>query len=300
MAQPGRSRTVGFRSILCAVDFGPQSTAALQAAAGIAVRSGGHLTALSVEDPLLGQGAAAVGYNTRLLRKATLVQLQRLLQRVAAPIGLSPDAWSVETIPGKPAAAIISFARKMNADLIVMGTQGRRGPGKLFFGSTAEGVLRHSPLPVVVVPHRLSRAVRPGLIARRVLGAIELGPYSRGDARRMATAAEALGGPLTLMHVVPITPGPPWFTPQLERHDQVRLVAAQARLDKIAAAVKAGSRVVLGRPSEEIPAAALDARAGVVALVLRRGRGLLGPRQGTTTYQVLCGSTVPVLALPPT
>jgi nucleotide-binding universal stress UspA family protein len=284
---------------LCAVDFGARSTAALQAAAEIAVRSGGHVTALCVEDPLLGQGAAAVGYDTSLLRKSTLVQLQRLLERVAQPIGLSPEAWSVQTILGRPAQAIVAFARKMDADLIVMGTQGRRGPGKLFFGSTAEGVLRRSSIPVMVIPRGRARAARPGIVGGRLLGAIELGPASRGDARRMAAAASALDAALTLLHVVPITPGPPWFTPQLERHDHARLVGAQAKLGRLAASTKSQIRVVLGRPNEEIPAVALDAKAGIIALVLRRGRGLFGARRGTTTYHVLGGSTVPVLALPP-
>ena len=284
---------------MCAVDFGAPSMAALQTAAEIAVRSGGRLTALYVEDPLLGQGAAAVGYNASLLRKSTIRELQRLLHRVARPIGLAPEKWSAETILGRPAPAIVAVARKMDADLIVMGTQGRRGPGKLFFGSVAEGVLRRSGVPVVVVPRGRPRAAGQPTIVGPMVGAIELGPCSRGDVQRLAVAAKALEASLTLLHVVPITPGPPWFAPQLERHDQGRLIAAQAKLDTLAESVRAHCRVVLGRPNEEIPAVAVDAHASLIALVLRRGRGLFGPRRGTTTYHVLCGSTVPVLALPP-
>jgi nucleotide-binding universal stress UspA family protein len=294
-----RLDTHGFRSIVCAVDFSAPSMAALQTAAEIAVRSGGRVTALYVEDPLLGQGAAAVGYNTGLLRKSTLRELQRLLHRVALPIGLAPEKWSVETILGRPAPAIVAVSRQMDADLIVMGTHGRRGPGKLFFGSTAEGVLRRASVPVMVVPRGRPRAAGQRTVSGQLLGAIELGPRSRGDVQRMAAAAKALEATLTLLHVVPITPGPPWFTPQLEKHDHARLIAAQLKLDALAESVGAQGRVVLGRPNEEIPAVALDAHATVIALVLRRGRGIFGPRRGTTTYRVLCGSTVPVLALPP-
>jgi hypothetical protein len=68
---------------------------------------------------------------------------------------------------------------------------------------------------------------------------------------------------------------------------------------RIAKSVRASAGVVLGYPDEEIPAAALDAGAGLILLALRRGRGIFGRRQGTTTYHVLCGSPVPVLALPP-
>jgi len=299
MTNRQRSQTRAFRSIVCAVDFESQSTAVLQAAAEIAVRNGGHVTALCVEDPLLGQGAAAVGYDTSLLRKSTLVQLERLVQRVTAPAGLPREQWSVETILGRAAPAIVSFAGKTNADLIVMGTQGRRGAGKIFFGSTAEGVLRRSRIPVLAIPPGRPRPSERRIAARRLVGAIELGPHSRTDARRIAAAAAALGAPLMLLHVVPVTAGPRWFGPQLERHDRSRLAAAQAKLSSLAASVEAQGRVVLGRPSEEIPAAALDARAGAIALILRRGHGMFAPRQGTTTYRVLCGSAVPVLALPP-
>jgi nucleotide-binding universal stress UspA family protein len=285
-----------FESVLCAVDFSPSSSAALQAAARIVDRSGGHLTALCVDDPLLGAGASAVGYNTALLRQSTLDQLKWLMRRVAPE--LPPEAWSVESVLGKPAATILGVARRKLVDLIVMGTHGRRGPAKLFFGSVAEAVLRGARSPVLVVPRgRPRRASKPALTA--ILGAIELGPNDRADARNMAHVARALGARLTLLHVVPRVAGPPFLAPQLERADRQRFEATRARLMRIAKSVRASAGVVLGYPDEEIPAAALDAGAGLILLALRRGRGIFGRRQGTTTYHVLCGSPVPVLALPP-
>jgi nucleotide-binding universal stress UspA family protein len=132
-----------------------------------------------------------------------------------------------------------------------------------------------------------------------MLGAIELGPHDRRDARRMAHVARIIGAPLTLLHVVPRVPGPPFLAPQLEHQDRTRFEAARERLARIAKSVRASGRAVRGYPDEEIPAVALDAKAALIVLALRRGRGLLSRRQGTTTYHVLCGSTVPVLALPP-
>jgi nucleotide-binding universal stress UspA family protein len=293
-----RSSVRGFESILCAVDFSPQSAAALQVAAGIIRRSGGRLTALCVEDPLLGAGASAVGYNTVLLRKSTLAQLQQLVRRVAPE--LPPDAWSVDSVLGKPAAAILSAARRKSADLIVIGSHGRRGPAKFFFGSVAQAVLRHAASPVLVVPRGRPRRGGRAPLTRGILGAIDLGPHDRGDARRMVHVARVIGAPLTLVHVVSRVPGAPFLAPQLERQDRARLEAARERLARIAKSVRAGSRAVLGYPDEEIPAVALDANAALIVLALRRGRGLLSRRQGTTTYRVICGSTVPVLALPPT
>jgi len=50
------------------------------------------------------------------------------------------------------ADGIISCAQEFNADLIVIGTHSRTGIDRLLMGSVAENVVRHSPIPVLVVP----------------------------------------------------------------------------------------------------------------------------------------------------
>lgn len=299
MAKSDRSKKRGYQSILAAVDCSPQSSAALQMAAEFTRQSGGHLTALYVEDPSVGLGAAAAGYDETLLRKSNLHQLQRLMERVVRSTGLPPDAWSVETLVAKPAIAIVKFANRMSADLIVMETIGRRGPAKLFFGSVAQAVLRRTPTPVLVVARRQpgKATLRPQKLA--ILGAIDLGPNDRTDANRMARAAGLLGGPLTLLHVVRRVPdllGPPAL---VDPNHHGQLNEARKRLKDVADRVGAGSLVRLGIPEDEIVAAASEMKAGLIVLALRSGRGLFGPRQGTSTYRILCASTTPVLALPP-
>ncbi len=49
------------------------------------------------------------------------------------------------------AARVVGEARFMNADLIVMGTHGRRGLKRMLLGSSAEAVLRDAPVPVLLV-----------------------------------------------------------------------------------------------------------------------------------------------------
>jgi nucleotide-binding universal stress UspA family protein len=48
--------------------------------------------------------------------------------------------------------SIIKCGKEFNADLIVVGTHSRTGLGRLFMGSVAEHLVRHSSVPVVVVP----------------------------------------------------------------------------------------------------------------------------------------------------
>ena len=292
------SKPKGFGAVLCAVDFSPLSTSAMRTAMEIAGQSGGRVTALCVEDPLLGQGAAAVGYDTAQLRRSTIAQLRRLVRRVAATVRFPAEACAVDTALGHPAPAILATARKIHADLIVMGTHARRGPTKFFFGSTAQGVLRRATTPVLIVPRRRRQRKGATRLAGGMLGAIDLGPASSDDVRRTARAAARLGLPLTLLHVVPATPSPRWFASELADHERDRLLAAAARLSALAGSVKSRSKVVLGQPDLAIPAVAAETKAAVIALTLRRGRGLFGRRQGSTTYQVLCGATIPVLALP--
>jgi len=61
------------------------------------------------------------------------------------------------TPEGTPTEEIIKTAERWDADLIVMGTHGRTGLLHLLLGSIAEHVLRHSKIPVLVVPSKNNR-----------------------------------------------------------------------------------------------------------------------------------------------
>jgi nucleotide-binding universal stress UspA family protein len=225
--------------------------------------------------------------------------LDRLMTRMATPAGLTREAWTVASVLGKPARTIIAFARTMSADLIVMGTNGRTGPARLFFGSVADAVLRQAPVPLLVVARRKPARSAQMAQARGVIGAIDLGEHAVLDARRMARAVAMMGGELTLVHVIEHGAQMPEPSPAVDAYIQRQLTAAQTRLAGMAKSVGARSRVMVGRPDEGIVAAATHDKANLIILALRKGKGIFGRRQGATTYRVLCSSTIPVLALPP-
>jgi nucleotide-binding universal stress UspA family protein len=84
-------------------------------------------------------------------------RLQRLQKRLKGAVEILP----AET--GRPAATILDQARKLKPDLIVLGSHGHGLMHDLILGSTAQGVIRRSPCPVLVVP-----ALRPrGQAGRR-------------------------------------------------------------------------------------------------------------------------------------
>ena len=60
-----------------------------------------------------------------------------------------PVEW--EVIEGTPAAGILATAKKISADLIVMGTHGRSAIGTFFLGSTAQAVCHGTHVPVLLV-----------------------------------------------------------------------------------------------------------------------------------------------------
>lgn len=80
---------------------------------------------------------------------------QRLEEYLRAHFGDWPQA-TVQVPVGDPAAAIVVQAQRAGVDLIIMGTHGRCGLDRALFGSVAERVLKHSPVPVLTVnPLRL-------------------------------------------------------------------------------------------------------------------------------------------------
>jgi nucleotide-binding universal stress UspA family protein len=77
--------------------------------------------------------------------EAALTQLRDLM-----PASFE-GSWEVEVAAGSPAEAIIHMAHERGADLIVMGTHGRKGLHHMLLGSVAEKVVRLAPCPVLTV-----------------------------------------------------------------------------------------------------------------------------------------------------
>jgi nucleotide-binding universal stress UspA family protein len=54
--------------------------------------------------------------------------------------------------PGRLWEHVVAQAGSVKADLVVVGSHGRRGLGRALMGSDAEQIVRHAPVPVLVVP----------------------------------------------------------------------------------------------------------------------------------------------------
>lgn len=291
-----------FQSILCPVDFSAHSGLALQYAVAVARRSRGRVTAFHVNNPLLVAAAAAAAYNERELVQTSLAELKRF---VAQELDKREESAVECTVAlGEAREEILKEARRLPAGLIVVGTQGLSGAGRLFFGSTTERVLRETTVPVLAIPPQ-RKSARPAASwpGPRVLAAIELGSEALADARNAAAIARGFEADLILAHVVEPEQAPQRLMARLRSWKKDRLADARTALAKLVAEVSDGlrveARVLPGEPTEQIAALAADTGAGLLIVALRRGEGMFGAAQGSMTYRVLCGGgTVPILGLP--
>jgi nucleotide-binding universal stress UspA family protein len=141
--------TMQLRSIVCGVDFSRASRAALRAAAALTRSNRGRLTVVFVDDPLL-VAAARAAHDPRGGTAPALDALNRFT--CESQRGKSRRKVQTRVAVGNPATEVLKAARRMGADLIVLGTHGSGRGTRLLFGSTLTQVLRKTRVPVLVVP----------------------------------------------------------------------------------------------------------------------------------------------------
>jgi nucleotide-binding universal stress UspA family protein len=146
-----------FRRVLVALDGSAAAKRALDAAVELAADQRALLIAVHVIDELGGglpARTAAVKHSWDVYIEALRGKGRRILADAAALA--RKRAVMYETVMtdtgGKSVAdSILAQARLVKADVIVMGTHGRRGLRRMLLGSDAESVLREARLPVLVV-----------------------------------------------------------------------------------------------------------------------------------------------------
>ena len=147
-----------YSNIVCAIDGSDLSTKALTHAIALAGKLGARLTAVTVTEPsvIIAPGAEIMMVDTSSilaeLDKAKAESAKGVLADAEKLAGAAGIALSVKHMPDAPAAeGIIKSAKTAGADLIVMGSHGRRGLGRLLLGSQAAEVLAHADIPVLII-----------------------------------------------------------------------------------------------------------------------------------------------------
>jgi nucleotide-binding universal stress UspA family protein len=147
-----------FKCIMVALDGSPTSDAGLKHAVQLASDQHAELVGVHVVDDAairinLEDGYLPATYVRKLkesLHQRSSVVLAKA-QGVAKAAGVEMKALRVESHARTIARAILAEARKAKADLIVIGTHGRRGISRMLMGSDAEAVVREATVPVLLV-----------------------------------------------------------------------------------------------------------------------------------------------------
>jgi nucleotide-binding universal stress UspA family protein len=146
-----------FRRILVPIDGSPTSNRGLEKAIGLASDQTAKICLLHVVDELAvgadGMMYMPPSYIDEFIR-ALRAGGKELLVRAEAKVrkhGIEVEAVLLETVGRRVADLIIKQAKKWRADVIVLGTHGRRGLSRVVMGSDAELVVREAPVPVLLV-----------------------------------------------------------------------------------------------------------------------------------------------------
>jgi nucleotide-binding universal stress UspA family protein len=140
---------MSFGRILIAIDGGPISVQAARTGLDLARSLKAEIAVVhAVEPPVDFSGE--IGFPAEVLLDAAKDDADKLIAALRRSVDLPADALSFLQV-GHAAEVIGNVAAEWPADLIVIGSHGRDGLGRILLGSVAEAVLRHAPCPVLVV-----------------------------------------------------------------------------------------------------------------------------------------------------
>jgi nucleotide-binding universal stress UspA family protein len=138
------------RRILAATDFSVDANHALVWAVELARRSEARISLVHALAGPVALGEEELPLES--VRAAQWAAEQAAHSRLERLVAQHPEVAGDPVLePGKPWRVICDASRRLEADLIVLGSRGRSGLGPLLLGSTAERVVRHAPRPVVVL-----------------------------------------------------------------------------------------------------------------------------------------------------
>jgi len=290
MASQAKLSCVAINRILLATDFLPESENALACALSVAKRFGSSLLLTHI---LTAEDFTGEGFEWPALSDITRRNAEKKMARLRNCRQLDSISQEVIIRPGHPGDVITQLAAEKDIDLIVMGTHGDAAIKKLFLGSTAENVIRHSTCPVLTVgPHV---AVQPLDRFNCILYATD---YSAGSLQALKYAlllAREDRSELTLLHVIESSPTGETELRQWKREDRERLL----RMLPSDAELAYEPEVVIetGVPAVEILRFADTRRVELIVMGSHAGGAMATHLPWTTLHDVLRNAECPVLTV---
>ncbi|HEX8918003.1 MAG TPA: universal stress protein [Chloroflexota bacterium] len=310
MSPAGSASDLQLKSVLVATDLSATSTKPLHHALAIARHYGAKLYVAHVVSPVayLMAGPEALQLGCKGASR-DMQELQRDLLQDGSLNGLDHEFIVRYGGVWEELQAIIV---QKQVDLVVVGTHGRRGIEKVLLGSVAEQVFRDATCPVLTVgpySYRESRVDLTGEI-RTDLFATDFDEASIRALPQAVSLAHQTKARLVLLHVVPAAPVPQipgWYTSSeiMSMRENARMTCVR-QLEQLMprdeeTPIESELVVQFGIPSEKILQVALDKRADLIILGLRRASlaGTISHMPWATAYEIVCGAGCPVLTVRP-
>lgn len=300
-----------FRSILVPLDGSELATQALPVATTIIQQSGGKLRLALVHehpavplDAMTAKALTALDQSGHKAERAYLRRMQAQLREDGIRVS------SAVTLMGMVGPALVTYVRDLGIDLVVMATHGRGGIRRVWLGSTADYLVRHLEIPVLLVR---PESARPMEIPRRGTGQILVpldgSPLAEQALEPALELARVWDADVRLLQVVqpvlatdPMTPVP---SPYDEELTVMARTKAQNYLDQVvqrlnrAGVRTTGSAEIGWRPADSILEAA---RSDLVVMLVVSTHGRGGLRRvvlGSVADKLVRGAEVPVLVRRP-
>lgn len=299
---------IGVRSVLLAFDFSEASEKSLHHALAISRHYGAKFYLAHVVSHL---GYTIAGPETlQLATEQTQRDAKQLEQKLLESGALAGLQYEFILRVGDVWEQLKVVMREKQVDLVVTGTHGRGGLGKLLLGSTAEQIFRHADCFVDTVgpgSYKDSLAERTHVV-RPFLFATDFGTASLRALPYAISFANHFGARFVVLHVLPVAPireGFHWSTTGdlMQMREEAR-IACQKQFEELIlahapTATKPELLVEFGIPSEQILLASHTLQADLIFLGLNRPAhiGTTSHMPWAVAYKVVCGAHCPVLTI---
>ncbi len=278
---------ISFKNILFLTDFSEASNAAVAYATGMAQHYNAQLYAGHSCDPVI------------LTETAGINILQEVEENSRARLETLARETGTKTVPlfalGSVASAVPFWISEHGIDLIIMGTNGRRGLQHFLLGSTAEAIVRSATCPVLTVgPHVTTRPYQDFSV-ESILFPTDLGAHAEFGAQYALSVARENCAGITFMHVV--------TQDEAFQSDRSALVATSyQKLENIVPPdtkewTKSDFIVEVGDPVKEVLGYAETERPDLIVLGLPAGKNFNGSFHSSVTYKIIAGAPCPVLTV---
>jgi nucleotide-binding universal stress UspA family protein len=289
---------VGFKKILCPVDFFPASLKAYDYALKLAANYDSTIHVLHVVAPLIPTAYGAP-VNVADLTTALISESKRQLKKLKTHADKAGVPVQTEVRTGDIDLEIRRAIRTKKAELVVMGTHGRHGFERWVMGSVVERVMRHCPVPLLAIGAAKKERTAPPAI-RNIMVTTD---FSAGTAEALAYAfsiAQECQSKITLLHVISdltmVDVDTKLRDPLVEgvRKKLEDLVPDEAR-----AWCEVKTRVETGTPYRRILKILNEEKVGLLVMNVH-GKGMLDRALvGSTAERVVRAAECPVMLIPP-